>query len=98
MRRVFQGVPLVRRDNMWHTEDGRYTVSEDANAITWCDGPHPVRTGYKEGYQCPGGQEHSERLWNVWDNEKDDHAFGDVYDTMREAVRALADHLQKEAK
>lgn len=87
------GVTLVRRDNKWHTEDGRYTISVDNNATTFCDGPHPVRTRRFDGYRCPGNEEHSIRLWNIWDNESDDHAFGDVYDTMREAVGVLAGHL-----
>jgi hypothetical protein len=81
---------------MWHTEDGRYTVSMDYAATTYCDAPHPVRTGRGRGYQCPGDEEHAHPLWNVWDNQSDDHAFGAVYETMREAVHVLAEHLKGE--
>jgi hypothetical protein len=93
MKRVFQGLTLVRRDDMWHTEDGRYTISEDHNAVSFCEAPHPMGKGKP---QCPGGNEHPVTLWNVWDNLADDHAFGDVYDTMRQAVRELKQALDKE--
>lgn len=98
MKRVFQGITLIRRDHGWHTEDGRYTISEDNVATTFCEGPHPMRTGKWTGSYCEGNQEHHVTMWNVWDNETDDHAFGDVYDTMREAVAELARAIKEGTK
>lgn len=92
MKRIVQGIVLVRRDHMWHTEDGRYTVSEDRTAMGFCENPHPMGRGKP---QCPGGINHPITLWNVWDNTTDDHAFGDVYDSFREAMRELAQHLEE---
>lgn len=93
-RIVKHGVTLILDGGIYRTEDGRYEISKDNNAVTYCNREHPVRISRWKGYLCPGNEEHSITLWNVWDTQIDDHAFGDVYDTMDQAIKVLAQHLE----
>ena len=94
------GTPLVRQPNgVYLTEDGRYEVTSDDGYLTWCDSPHPVKTGRRSGYYCEGGEQHTYTRWHIWDLEEDEYAFGDSpgeYDTFKDAAEALTQYLAQE--
>lgn len=54
----------------------------------------------KRGYYCEGGAEHYYLRWHIWDNKRQDYAFGDSpgsYKTFKEAAETLTGELAREA-
>lgn len=96
MKRIVAGLTLVGGKGRYTTEDGRYVIERDYNAMTNCDGPHPVRTGRGRGYQCPGDEEHYYPTWSVWEAETGLDPIGGAEGTLKQAAYLLAKEIEKE--
>lgn len=81
----------------WLTEDGDYEISR-AWAVTYCDGPHPMRWrddkgAMRHGY-CSGDEEHDYVAgWHITSARVLSGFPDDLYATADEAWRELAKHL-----
>lgn len=98
MKRTIGGLtitnePLANGTTTWHTVDGEYHIVME-KALTFCDNPHPERSGRFGGFRCPGNEEHEYEVGYILLDKYGNEAFGDVnYPTLKEAHQALADHL-----
>lgn len=93
-RRTRYGLSLYSRNGGWETLDGQYRIQEE-EAITFCDAPHPVRTGRHEGYYCEGNAEHAYAVWTVFHIDDADVLQDGIAGTFDDAWEILARHLAK---